>query len=237
MKIGLWLLAAWLIYSCLGAFLNFVNMPWWIFVFYGFLAVGFSSEAAKFVLGIGFFGVWSKVISWLIAAAAFLGLLVGVAYGAIAGNWAMGAFVGLGMGTLAGLGVMVSAWLTFNVFFAATKGKKAKLSNSKKTKSVVSHSNIDNVNVAIIFETIWATFKGVGFAGIAVLGCYIGGVYGLAATTIWALSLGGVLFLAASEVQRHLSSYKAFILLSIVLEIALVSGWIISFYIPLQLQP
>ncbi|AFY55853.1 hypothetical protein Riv7116_3396 [Rivularia sp. PCC 7116] len=238
MKIGLWLLATWLLYSCLGAFLNLVNMPWWVFVFYGFLAVGWASESAKFVVGIGFFGVWFKVISWLIAIAACLGLLVGVFFGAMAGSWVTGALVGLGIGTLAGLGVIVSAWLTYNVFFVTAKRKKAKSSNAKKSSQGVS-GNIDNLNAKIIVETIWSTFKGVGLAGIAVLGCYMGGkygfggAYGLATATVWALLLGGILFLAASELKRRLSNYKAFVLLSTVLEIALISGYIISFSFPL----
>lgn len=117
MKIGLGLLTAWLLYFCLGAFLNIINMPWWIFVFYGILALGWSSEAARFVLGKGYLGFWFRAISWLIALAGILGLLVGIAYGLMAGNWIMGALVGLGMGTLAILSVIISVWLTFDIFF------------------------------------------------------------------------------------------------------------------------
>ncbi|MEM6400122.1 MAG: hypothetical protein AAF757_07770 [Cyanobacteria bacterium P01_D01_bin.116] len=220
MKIGLWLFSSWLLYSCLGAFLNFVNVPWWVLVFYGVLALGWSSEASRFVLGIGFFGFWFRVISWLIAAAAILGFLVGISYGLIAGNWIIGAWVGLGMGTLAGLSIMVSAWLTFDIFFFTTNRKKAKL------------SNLDNLNLRIVVETIWVTFKGVGLAGIAVLGSYVGGVNGLTIATIWALLLAGVLFVTASEFERRSSRYNTFILLSLVLEIGLISGWLISYPLP-----
>jgi len=220
MKTALWLFAAWLLYSCLGAFLNIVNVPWWVFIFYGVLALGWSSEASRFVLGIGFFGFWFRVISWLIAAAAILGFLVGISYGLIAGNWSMGALVGLGMGTLAGLSVMVSAWLTFDIFFFSTNRKKAKL------------SNFDNLNLRIIVETIWVTLKGIGLAGIAVLGSYVGGVNGLSTAAVWALLLAGVLFVAASEFERHWSKYNTFVLLSSVLEIGLISGWLISSLLP-----
>lgn len=222
MKIGLWLFAAWLLYSCLGALLNFVNVPWWVFVFYGILALGWCSEASRFVLGIGFFGFWFRVISWLIAAAAILGFLVGISYGLIAGNWVIGAWVGLGMGILAGLSVMVSAWLTFDIFFVTTNRKKAK------------SSNFDNLNVRIIVETIWVTCKGVGLAGIAVLGSYIGGVFGLTIAAVWALLLAGVLFVAASELEHRLSKYNTFVFLSFILELGLLSGWIIGLFIPLQ---
>ena len=234
MKIGLWLLFAWLLYSCLGAFLNFVNMPWWVFLSYGFLAIGWSSESAKFILGIGFFGFWFRVISWLVATAAFLGLLVGVAYGVIAGNWMMGAFVGLGMGALAGLGVMVSAWLTFNIFFATKKRYKSHQVDSKKHQKTVDSSKLDNLNARILPETIWATCKGIGLAGIAVLGCYTGGVYGLGIVTLWGISLASVLFLAASELRKHLNGYKTFLVLFIILEIALISGYFISFLLPYE---
>ena len=220
MKIGLWLFSAWLLYCCLGAFLNFVNVPWWVFVFYGVLALGWCSEASRFVLGIGLFGFWFRVISWLIAASGILGLLVGIFYGLIAGNWIVGAWVGLGMGTLAGLSVMVTAWLTFDIFFATTNRKKAKL------------SNFDNFNVRIIVETIWVTFKGVGLAGVAVLGSYIGGIYGLTIAAVWALLLAGVLFVTAVEFERRLSRYNTFVLLSFVLEVGFISGWLTSFLLP-----
>jgi len=216
MKTILWLLSACLLYSCLGVFLSFVNVPWWIFAFYGVLALGWSAEAARFVLGVGFFGFWFRVVSWLIAAAAVLGFLVGISYGLIAGNWIIGAWIGLGMGTLAGVSVMVSAWLTFDVFFVVTNRKKAKV------------SNLDNLNSRIIAETIWVTFKGVGLAGIAVLGSYTGGVYGLSTATVWALLIAGVLFVAASEFERRSSRYNTFVLLSVILEIGLISGWLIG---------
>jgi hypothetical protein len=134
----------------------------------------------------------------------------------------MGALVGLGMGTLAGISVMVSAWLTFDIFFVTTNRKKAK------------SSNFDNLNVRIIVETIWVTCKGVGLAGIAVLGSYIGGVYGLTIAAVWALLLAGVLFVAASELENRLSKHNTFVFLSFILELGLLSGWIISFVIPLQ---
>lgn len=220
MKIGLWLLAAWLLYSCLGALLSFVNVPWWVFVFYAVLALGWCAEASRFVLGIGFFGFWFRVISWLMAAAAILGFLVGISYGLIAGNWIIGAWVGLGMGTLAGLSVIVTAWLTSDIFFATANLKKAKL------------SDFDSLNVRIIVEIIWVTFKGVGLAGIAVLGSYIGGVYGLTIAAVWALLLAGVLFVVASELERRSSRYNTFVLLSFVLQVGLISGWLISFFLP-----
>ncbi|MCJ8278893.1 MAG: hypothetical protein MJK14_02825 [Rivularia sp. ALOHA_DT_140] len=217
MKIGLYLFATWLLYLCLGIFLNFVNVPWWVFVFYGILALGWSAEGSRYILGIGFFGCWFRVISWLIAAAAILGLLVGISYGLIAGNWSMGAWVGLGMGTLAGLSVMVSTWLTFDIFFTTKNRNTAKL------------SNFDSLNVRIIVEIIWVTFKGVGLAGLAILGSYIAGVKGLGIAVIWALLLAGLLYITALEFERRLSRLNTFILLSLVLEIGLVSGWLISY--------
>lgn len=237
MKSGLWLLISWLLYCCLGIFLSFVKMPLWVFIFYGLLALGWASESAKFVLGIGFFGIWFKVISWLIAAAACLGLLVGVFYGTIAGDWFTGALFGLAIGTLAGLFVLVGAWLTYNLFFtAANSSKKAKSSNShNSTKSPKEVPPIDNLNARIAAETIWSTCKGVGLAGIAVLGCYMGGkygfggIYGLATAILWALLLGRILSFAAAELKPQLSNYNIFVVLSIVLEIALIGGHIIKF--------
>ncbi|MEL6461455.1 MAG: hypothetical protein AAFQ91_25015 [Cyanobacteria bacterium J06621_15] len=220
MKTVLWLFSAWILYSFLGAFLSFINVPWWVFVFYGVLALGWSAEAARFVLGIGFFGFWFRVISWLIAAAAILGFLTGIAYGVIAGNWIMGAWVGLGMGTLAGLSVTVSTWLTFDIFFVVKNRKQA------------NPSNFDIINSRIIAETVWVTFKGIGLAGIAVLGSYTSGVYGLSIAVVWALLLAGVLFVAASELERKSSRYNTFILLSAVLEVGLVGGWLLGFLLP-----
>lgn len=244
MKIGLGLLTAWLLYFCLGAFLNIINMPWWMFVFYGLLALGWSSEAARFVLGKGYLGFWFRAISWLIALAAILGLLVGIAYGLMAGNWVMGALVGLGMGTLAMLSVIISVWLIFDIFFININRRKSKLSTLKNTDKLFINDDIDNFNFIMIAEIIWVTLKGIGLAGVAVLGSYYGGSNGLAEITVngryisgvngltiaifWALLLAGVIFITASELERSFSRFYTCILLFFILEIGLLCGWIIS---------
>lgn len=244
MKIGLGLLTAWLLYFCLGAFLNIINMPWWMFAFYGLLALGWSSEAARFVLGKGYLGFWFRAISWLIALAAILGLLVGIAYGLMAGNWVMGALVGLGMGTLAMLSVIISVWLTFDIFFININRRKSKLSTLKNTDKLFINDDIDNFNFIMIAEIIWVTLKGIGLAGVAVLGSYYGGSNGLAEITVngryisgvngltiaifWALLLAGVIFITASELERSFSRFYTCILLFFILEIGLLCGWIIS---------
>lgn len=244
MKIGLGLLTAWLLYFCLGAFLNIINMPWWMFVFYGLLALGWSSEAARFVLGKGYLGFWFRAISWLIALAAILGLLVGIAYGLMAGNWVMGALVGLGMGTLAMLSVIISVWLIFDIFFININRRKSKLSTLKNTDKLFINDDIDNFNFIMIAEIIWVTLKGIGLAGVAVLGSYYGGSNGLAEITVngryisgvngltiaifWALLLAGVIFITASELERSFSRFYTCILLFFILEIGLLSGWIVS---------
>lgn len=245
MKIGLGLLTAWLLYFSLGAFLNILNMPWWVFVFYGVLALGWSSEAARFVLGKGYLGFWFRVLSWLIALAGILGLLVGIAYGLMAGNWIMGALVGLGMGTLAILSVIISVWLTFDIFFVNINRQKSKSSTFKNSQKLFSNNDIDNFNLIIIAEIIWVTLKGIGLAGVAVLGSYYGGgsngltritlfgryisgVNGLTIAIFWALLLAGVIFVTASEIERRFSRFYTCILLLFILEIGFISGWIIS---------
>ncbi|MDJ0692913.1 MAG: hypothetical protein QNJ49_00405 [Mastigocoleus sp. MO_167.B18] len=90
---------------------------------------------------------------------------------------------------------------------------------------------LDELNFKILISTIWATFRGLGIALLGAMGSYMNGTNGLLITLTCTFIFTGILFLAATALEYRLSKFYTFIVLSLILEVGLLSGWIIHYFL------